>query len=96
MAPRGIESDQTGLITNERMLAMHHESPSSTAANADLWTSYLHSEWSRWTRKGEQPGIFGQAAPSAIDTIAGQVAAYLTLVAAGPLAWLYLNSARPA
>jgi hypothetical protein len=55
----------------------------STVANADLWTRYFQDEWSRW----------GTAADSSVSAMAegtaARVASFLTLVAAGPIAWLY-------
>ena len=55
----------------------------STVANADLWTRYFQNEWSRW---GSQP----DSSMSAVaEGTAARVASFLTLVAAGPIAWLY-------
>ena len=55
----------------------------STVANADLWTRYFQNEWSRW----------GTPADSSVSAMAegtaARVASFLTLVAAGPIAWLY-------
>lgn len=50
-----------------------------TVANADLWTRYFQDQWNAWG-----PG------PSAVaEGTAARVAGFLTLVAAGPIAWLY-------
>src|SRR4029079_16524788 len=51
-----------------------------TVANADLWTKYFQDQWSAWL-----------PAPSAAvaEGTAARVAGFLTLVAAGPIAWLY-------
>ena len=51
-----------------------------TVANADLWTRYFQDQWSAWL-----------PAPSAAvaEGTAASVASFLTLVAAGPIAWLY-------
>ncbi len=55
-----------------------------TVANADLWTKYFQDQWSAWP------------SPSAAvaEGTAASVASFLTLVAAGPIAWLY-NSNTP-
>jgi len=62
----------------------------STVANADLWTKYFRDEWGRWM----QPSG-GQESPLAAvaESTAAQVAGFLTLVAAGPIAWLYSANA---
>lgn len=70
-----------------------HES--STIANTDLWSKYFQDEWSRFLNP------FGQPAESPVSQIAegtaARVASFLTLVAAGPIAWLYAsNDSRPA
>ena len=58
----------------------------STVANADLWTKYFRDEWGRWLR----PASRQEPALSAVaESTAAQVASFLTLVAAGPIAWLY-------
>ena len=60
----------------------------STIANADLWSRYFQEQWSPWFgRKSDDP-----LAQVAAGTGA-RVANFLTLVAAGPVAWLYANSA---
>ena len=55
-----------------------------TIANADLWTKYFQDQWSAWA-----------PAPSAAvaEGAAARVASFLTLVAAGPIAWLYSANA---
>lgn len=70
-----------------------HES--STVANTDLWSKYFQDEWSRFLNP------FGVPAESPVNQIAegtaARVASFLTLVAAGPIAWLYAsNDSRPA
>ncbi len=65
----------------------------STTANADLWTRYFHDQWSQWLNP------FGTPAATPVSEMAegtaARVAGFLTLVAAGPIAWLYsANSPR--
>ena len=63
----------------------------STVANADLWTKYFRDEWSRWmtpTRGGADSPMAAVA-----ESTAASVAGFLTLVAAGPIAWLYSANA---
>jgi hypothetical protein len=55
----------------------------STVANADLWTHYFRNEWSRWLAPSDS------AASAMAEGTAARVASLLTLVAAGPIAWLY-------
>jgi hypothetical protein len=62
----------------------------STVANADLWTRYFQDEWSRWAPTRGQDSPLAAVA----ESTAAQVAGFLTLVAAGPIAWLY-NSNTP-
>ena len=63
----------------------------ATIANADLWTRYFQDEWSRWLAP------FGGRADAPVSQMAegtaARVASFLTLVAAGPIAWLYANAA---
>lgn len=59
----------------------------STIANADLWSKYFQDQWSPWIGRKDDP-----IAQVAAGTGA-RVANLLTLVAAGPVAWLYANSA---
>ncbi len=66
-----------------------HEAP--TVANADLWTRYFQDEWSFWLN----PLGAGAGTPVAEGT-AARVAGFLTLVAAGPIAWLYNSNAPKA
>lgn len=65
----------------------------STIANTDLWSRYFQDQWSRWLNP------FGVQAASPVtqvaDGTAARVAGFLTLVAAGPIAWLY-SSNEPA
>jgi hypothetical protein len=62
----------------------------STVANADLWTRYFQNEWGRWM----SPRAETSALAAVAESTAAQVAGFLTLVAAGPIAWLY-SSNRP-
>ena len=59
----------------------------STTANADLWTRYFHDQWSQWLNP------FGVPAATPVSEMAegtaARVAGFLTLVGAGPIAWLY-------
>jgi hypothetical protein len=55
----------------------------STVANADLWTRYFQNEWSRWIAPSDT------AVSAMAEGTAARVAGFLTLVAAGPIAWLY-------
>lgn len=65
-------------------------SQESTVANADLWTRYFQNEWSRW-------GASPHASVSAMaEGTAARVAGFLTLVAAGPIAWMYSSNANAA
>jgi hypothetical protein len=67
----------------------------STIANADLWSRYFQEQWSRWLNPLGVPA----ASPVAqvADGTAARVASLLTLVAAGPIAWLYSsNTPQPA
>ncbi len=63
----------------------------ATIANADLWAHYYREQWSRWLAP------FGADAASPMAQVAegaaARVASFLTLVAAGPIAWLYATSA---
>ena len=60
----------------------------ATVANADLWTAYFRDQWSRWLAPFGSP-----AASQMAEGTAARVASFLTLVAAGPIAWLYATSA---
>ena len=63
----------------------------ATIANADLWAYYFRDQWSRWLA----PFGARAEAPAAqiAEGTAARVASFLTLVAAGPIAWLYATSA---
>ena len=50
----------------------------TTVANADLWTKYFQDQWSAWP----------SPASAVAEGTAARVAGFLTLVAAGPIAWL--------
>ncbi len=62
----------------------------STVANADLWTKYFQDEWSRWLDP------FNLRAADTVTPVAegtgARVAGFLSLVAAGPIAWLYSSN----
>ena len=60
-----------------------------TIANADLWTKYFRDQWSPWLGQSSAESASAVAAGTA-----ARVAGFLTLVAAGPIAWLY-NSNEP-
>jgi hypothetical protein len=55
-----------------------------TVANADLWARYFQDQWSAWG---------GAPSAAVAEGTAARVASFLTLVAAGPIAWLYSSSA---
>lgn len=61
--------------------------PEATTANADLWTRYFQDQWSRFLNP------LGGPAQDNVSEIAegtaARVASFLTLVAAGPIAWMY-------
>lgn len=63
----------------------------STAANADIWARYFEQQWTRWL-----PPL-GERSPVSeiVDGTAANVASWLTLVAAAPIAWLF-NTNAPA
>lgn len=66
------------------------ETHDSTVANADLWSRYFQNEWSRWL----DPFGLATTAPNPLaEATAARVAGFLTLVAAGPIAWLYQSNA---
>jgi hypothetical protein len=55
-----------------------------TIANADLWAKYFHDQWSAW---------MPQPSAAVAEGTGARVASFLTLVAAGPIAWLYSANA---
>jgi hypothetical protein len=59
--------------------------PEPTVANADLWSKYFRDQWSRWLNP---LGLEGPVAEFA-DGTGARVANFLSLVAAGPIAFLY-------
>ena len=63
----------------------------STVANADLWARYFQDQWRAFLNP------FGMPADSPVAQIAegtaAQVANFVTIVAAGPIAWLYNTNA---
>jgi hypothetical protein len=62
---------------------MSEQHESSTIANADLWSRYFQNEWSRWAPSDSPMAEIAEGT-------AARVASFLTLVAAGPIAWLYM------
>ena len=68
------------------------ETHESTIANADLWARYFRDEWSRWLSISPRSESLAPVA----DATAARVAGFLTLVAAGPIAWLYQANAPQA
>ncbi len=58
------------------------EQHESTIANADLWSRYFQNEWARWAPSDSPMAELAEGT-------AARVASFLTLVAAGPIAWLY-------
>ena len=58
----------------------------TTTRNADIWSRYFQDEWSRWMPNANSP--LAQVA----DGTAARVAGFLSLVAAGPIAWLYASN----
>jgi hypothetical protein len=63
---------------------------STTVANADLWTRYFQDEWNRWLNPRAESGA---PVSQVAEGTAARVAGFLTLVAAGPIAWLYSANA---
>jgi len=67
------------------------ETHEPTTANADLWAKYFQEEWGRWFRPF---GATGQTPVAQVaEGTAARVASFLSLVAAGPIAWLYSTNA---
>jgi len=71
----------------------------ATIRNTDLWTKYFQDEWSRWWNPlGAADG--GAPVAQVAEGTAARVAGFLTLVAAGPIAWMYnanqIEEIRPA
>ncbi len=62
---------------------MSEQHESSTIANADLWSRYFQNEWARWAPSDSPMAEIAEGT-------AARVASFLTFVAAGPIAWLYL------
>jgi hypothetical protein len=62
-----------------------------TIANTAIWSHYLQEQWGRWLAPpGSRAGTPGS---QIIEGTAARVASFLTLMAAGPIAWLYATSA---
>jgi hypothetical protein len=57
----------------------------STAANADLWSRYFADQWGRWLNPLGEPSPITEIAQGT----GAQVAGFLSILAAGPIAWLY-------
>lgn len=63
----------------------------STIANADIWSRYFQDQWSAFLNplgvRADDPVV------QMAEGTAARVAGFLTLVAAGPIAWLYRDNA---
>jgi len=59
----------------------------TTVANADLWGKYFERQWA-WLAPVAGPDAAQVAAASG-----ARIANLLTLIAAGPIAWLYASNA---
>lgn len=63
----------------------------STIANADIWSKYFRDQWSAFLNplgvRADEPVV------QMAEGTAARVANFLTLVAAGPIAWLYRDNA---
>ena len=57
----------------------------STTANADLWSRYFADQWGRWLNPLGDPSPITEIAQGT----GAQVAGFLSILAAGPIAWLY-------
>ena len=57
----------------------------STTANADLWSRYFADQWGRWLNPLGEPSPITEIAQGT----GAQVAGFLSMLAAGPIAWLY-------
>jgi hypothetical protein len=66
----------------------------TTIANADLWSKYFQDEWSRWLQPFGAPRAESSMSGLAAGTGA-RVASWISLVAAGPIAWLYTTNPSP-
>ena len=64
----------------------------STVANSELWCKFLREQWSFWF---DPFGLLvNSSTPDLLaDRVAARIANLLTLVAFGPVAWLYQSSA---
>lgn len=63
----------------------------ATVLNADLWSRYFQNQWSSFLNPF---GVPAQAPVSEMaEGTAARVAGFLTLVAAGPIAWMYSANA---
>lgn len=62
------------------------EAPDATTANADLWARYFQDQSRQWFNP------FGTVS-EVVEGTAASVAGLLTMVAAGPIAWLYNSNA---
>ena len=63
----------------------------STIANTDIWSKYFQDQWSAFLNplgvRADDPVV------QMAEGTAARVAGFLTLVAAGPIAWLYRDNA---
>lgn len=64
------------------------ESGEATARNAEIWARYFEQRWAGWLA----PFALSHATGEIAATTAARVAGLLTLVAAGPIAWLYASN----
>ncbi len=60
----------------------------TTVRNADIWARYFEQLWQPWLGLGA-----GAPVAEIAEGTAARVAGFLTLVAAGPIAWLYASNA---
>jgi hypothetical protein len=59
----------------------------TTVRNADIWARYFEQLWQPWLGLGA-----GAPVAEIAEGTAARVAGFLTLVAAGPIAWLYTSN----
>jgi hypothetical protein len=60
----------------------------ASIANADLWSKYFQDEWSRWLNPDSPMTKIAEGTGA-------RVASWFSLVAAGPIAWLYSSNPAP-
>jgi hypothetical protein len=79
-------------VTEKNAMDATSRAQESTIANADLWSKYFQDQWGPLFGRRDASAELEPVAQFAAGTGA-RVANFLTLVAAGPVAWLYANSA---